>query len=196
MSWVEGPAIYSGHANDTVANGTVADDTVASDIHANEIVETAWRAWSDEVRGYLLRRTRDAARADDLLQETFLRLVQECREGRTPREIRAWLYRVAHNALVSEARRRTSAVRATERLAAGPSEEPNPEDVVVSRDAAERVREALDGLHPAGRRAIDMATAGYASREIAAALGRSDLAGRALLHRTRLQVRAAVGDAA
>lgn len=177
MSWVEGLAAFTTQG-------------------ANDVVEDAWANWNDEVRGYLLRRTRDATRADDLLQETFLRLLQECREGRAPRETRAWLYRVAHNALVSEARRQTSAIKATGRLAARPADEPNPEDEVMRRDEAARVRDAIDGLSPAGRRAIDMAAAGYASREIAAALGRSDLAGRALLHRSRAHVRAAVSRAA
>ncbi len=159
-------------------------------------VSAAWEAHHDELRAYLLRRTRDAAAADDLLQETFLRLVQECGAGRPPREMRAWLYRVAHNALVSDARRRGSAVRATERLAARPHATPDPEMEVVQRDEAARVRAAFATLNPAGRQAIDMAAAGFAPREIAVALGRSDLAGRALLHRSRVRIRAAMAEPA
>jgi RNA polymerase sigma-70 factor (ECF subfamily) len=159
-------------------------------------VSAAWDAHHEELRAYLLRRTRDAAAADDLLQETFLRLLQECRAGRLPRAMRAWLYRVAHNALVSDARRRTSAIRATERLAARPLDTPDPELEVVRRDEADRVRAAFGLLNPAGRQAIDMAAAGYASREIAVALGRSDLAGRALLHRSRARLRAAIAEPA
>ena len=156
------------------------------------VVEAAWQQHSEELRGYLLRRTRDPARAEDLLQETFLRLIQECNADRVPREMRAWLYRVAHNALVSDARRSASALKATERLAARPVDEPDPEDEAVRRDEVARVREAVEALHPAGRQALRLAAAGYASREIAVALGRSDLASRALLHRSRLTVRAAV----
>jgi RNA polymerase sigma-70 factor (ECF subfamily) len=159
-------------------------------------VSAAWETHHEELRAYLLRRTRDAAAAEDLLQETFLRLLQESRAGRPPRELRAWLYRVAHNALVSDARRRSSAIRATERLAARPLEAPDPELEVVRRDEAARVRVAFAKLHPAGRQAIDMAAAGFASREIAVALGRSDLAGRALLHRSRARIRAAMAEPA
>jgi RNA polymerase sigma-70 factor (ECF subfamily) len=159
-------------------------------------VSAAWEAHHEELRAYLLRRTRDGAAADDLLQETFLRLVQECGAERPPREMRAWLYRVAHNALVSDARRRGSAVRATERLAARPHDTLDPEMEVVQRDEAARVRAAFATLNPAGRQAIDMAAAGFASREIALALGRSDLAGRALLHRSRVRIRAAMAEPA
>jgi RNA polymerase sigma-70 factor (ECF subfamily) len=163
---------------------------------ADDVVAAAWEVHNGELRGYLLRRTRDAAATDDLLQETFLRLLQECRADRRPREMRAWLYRVAHNALVSDARRSTSAARATERLSAAPTEEPDPQDEVVRRDEAARVRAALGDLHPAGRRAIALSVAGFPSREIATVLGRTDLASRALLHRSRLQIRAAVAEPA
>ena len=148
------------------------------------------------VFSYLLGRTGCRSTAVDLLQETFLRLLLESQSGRCPQEMRAWLYRVAHNALVSDARKRSSAARATERLWALPHDEPDPEDEVLRRDEMARVGTALAALHPAGRQAIGMAAAGYRSHEIATTLGRSDLAGRALLHRSRLRIREAVAEPA
>jgi RNA polymerase sigma-70 factor, ECF subfamily len=166
------------------------------EVTADEIVATAWELHNGQLRGYLLRRTRDASVTDDLLQDTFLRLLQECRAGRCPRETRAWLYRVAHNALVSDVRRHGSAARATERLASRTQDEPDPEEMVIRRDDAARINAAFGDLHPAGRRAIGLAAAGFQSHEIAAALGRTNLAGRALLHRSRLRLRAAVAEPA
>ena len=48
--------------------------------------------------------TRDREAAEDLLQETFIRLITETRAGRPPEQVRAWLYRVAANAAISRGR--------------------------------------------------------------------------------------------
>ena len=53
--------------------------------------------------------TRDADAADDLVQETFLRLVKEHAAGREPDNVTAWLYRVCANLATSRGRRGASA---------------------------------------------------------------------------------------
>ena len=47
------------------------------------------------LRGYLRVITRDEARADDALQETFVIAVRKLRFLRDPRAFRAWIYRIA-----------------------------------------------------------------------------------------------------
>jgi len=61
-----------------------------------------------DVRG-LLRRlaSGDAARADDLAQETFLRAYRSLRSFRAEARFSSWLYRIAYNVYLSDARRRT-----------------------------------------------------------------------------------------
>ena len=49
--------------------------------------------------------TRDADVADDLVQETFLRLVKEHAAGREPQNVTAWLFRVCANLATSRGRR-------------------------------------------------------------------------------------------
>ena len=46
---------------------------------------------------YLLRRTHDASRAEELIQEAFLRLCRRLHEGRTLENLKAWLFTVANN---------------------------------------------------------------------------------------------------
>ncbi|MBP1706065.1 MAG: polymerase, sigma subunit, family, partial [Chloroflexi bacterium] len=53
-----------------------------------------------ELLAFLVGMTRDPEVAEDLLQDTFLRLVREAREGRMPEDPRPWLYRVAANAAI------------------------------------------------------------------------------------------------
>jgi RNA polymerase sigma-70 factor (ECF subfamily) len=132
--------------------------------------------------------------AEDLTAQVFVRAVEQLDTEREPGQIAAWLYRVAHNALVSDVRRHGSAARATERLASRTQDQPDPEEMVIRRDEAARINAAFGDLHPAGRQAIGLAAAGFQSHEIAAALGRTNLAGRALLHRSRLRLRAAVAE--
>jgi RNA polymerase sigma factor (sigma-70 family) len=47
--------------------------------------------------GYLQRKLHDPAKAEDLTQEAFLRLIRQIKEYQPPDNLQAWLYRVAHN---------------------------------------------------------------------------------------------------
>jgi RNA polymerase sigma factor (sigma-70 family) len=47
--------------------------------------------------GYLQRQLRDPGKAEDVAQETFLRLIRQLKEGKLPDNVQAWLYRVAIN---------------------------------------------------------------------------------------------------
>ncbi|WNQ11169.1 RNA polymerase sigma factor [Paenibacillus aurantius] len=47
--------------------------------------------------GYLERTLQDARKAEDLVQEVFLRLIRQLRNGRPPDPVRPWLYKVALN---------------------------------------------------------------------------------------------------
>ena len=53
---------------------------------------------------WLRRRMRDEVEAEDVCQEAFIRLLRELRAGRVPESPAAWVWRVAHNLLVSHAR--------------------------------------------------------------------------------------------
>lgn len=47
--------------------------------------------------GYLHRKLRDPVKAEDFVQETFLRLIRQLNERKIPDNAQAWLYRVALN---------------------------------------------------------------------------------------------------
>src|SRR6186713_3373523 len=67
--------------------------------------DLAYAAYAGKIRGFLLRLGRDRALADDLLQQTFLRLAERGPELRADSDLRAWLFTVARNAHTSHARR-------------------------------------------------------------------------------------------
>jgi RNA polymerase sigma-70 factor (ECF subfamily) len=55
---------------------------------------------------FVLRHVRDRARAEDLLQETFLRMVEHASTFEGTARLRTWLFRIARNQCIDEARRR------------------------------------------------------------------------------------------
>src|SRR5688500_19709847 len=89
------------------ADGLEAN-TAAVGTHA--AVSMAYRDHHAALFAFLRRATRDEAAAEDLLQETFIRLLTVVREGRPPEQVRAWLYRVASNLVISRGRRSAKAL--------------------------------------------------------------------------------------
>lgn len=152
------------------------------------LVLDAYERHAGELLGFLVRATRDRLLAEDVLQETFLRLVREARGGRSPTDPRAWLFRVAANQVVSAARRRATVARWAPFLTPAP-DTASSEEAVLAREARDRVEAALTVLTPDARTAILLAAHGLGTTAVAAAIGRSELATRSLLCRSRLRLR-------
>lgn len=141
-----------------------------------------------EVLGFLVGMTHDREVAEDLLQEVFVRLVRESREGRMPDDVRPWLYRVAANLVVSRGRRATTWLRLVPRLL-DRREPPSPEGEVLRSERDRELGASLARLKPDGRAALLLAAQGFSGHEIAASLGRSDAATRTMMCRARQQLR-------
>ena len=162
-----------------------------------EAVAAAFDTYHAELYSFLRRSTRDERAAEDLLQETFLRLTREVDAGRTPEHLRAWLYRVATNLAVSRGRRVTTAlawIGRHGRQASGARVE-SPEHDVLSREGRTTLEAAMAALPTDARTALLLSADGFTGEEIAAAIGRSHAATRTLLTRARIRVRLALEDA-
>jgi RNA polymerase sigma-70 factor (ECF subfamily) len=151
-------------------------------------VVQAYAEWHDDLFGFLTSATRDREIAEDLLQETFLRLVRETQAGRTPDNIRAWLYRVASNLVISRARRRVVAGRWLSHLVQRDSGEGADEEMLRKERRGDLER-LLGTLGPDARVGLLLAAHGFSGAEVAATIGRTDGATRVLLYRARLQLR-------
>src|SRR3954451_24997638 len=135
-----------------------------------------------------MRRLLIEALAEDVLQATFVRAWQALRAGTDVRELRPWLYRIAHNQALNTLRAAGSA------LPAGAAELP-----AISLEAEverrEELRAALDGIEalPDRQRAalVAIAVADRPHADVARELGMSDGALRQLLLRARTTLRAA-----
>jgi RNA polymerase sigma-70 factor, ECF subfamily len=157
-------------------------------VHAEADVGKAYSEWHDDLFGFLVSATRDRELAEDLLHETFLRLVHEIQAGRTPENLRPWLYRVASNLVVSRARRRAVAGRWLSHLVQRDTGEAA--DAGILREERRGDLERLLGhLAPDARVALLLAAHGFSGAEVATTIGRTDGATRTLVCRARLQLR-------
>ena len=144
--------------------------------------------YRSEVLAFLVPMTRDQEAAEDVLQETFIRLIREARAGRMPDNVRAWLYRVAANLAISRGRRVATWLRIVPRLLErGEPLRPEAEFLQHERDA--ELHAALGHLRPDGRAALLLAAQGFDGHEIANSIGRSESATRTLLYRSRIELR-------
>jgi RNA polymerase sigma-70 factor, ECF subfamily len=153
----------------------------------------AYRDHHEMIFAFLRRATRDDATAEDLLQETFARLLTEYRAGRSPEVLLPWLYRVASNLVISRGRRLRSALRwlTVERARTGAIDGvESPELSVLRRERTDDLDRTLRVLQADARVALLLSADGFSGREIAAAIGRSEAATRVLLCRARRRMRA------
>ena len=135
-----------------------------------------------------LRRLLSEPLAEDVLQASFVRAWQALRAGTDVRDLRPWLYRIAHNQALNTLR------------AAGSALPPVAAELpAISLEAEverrEELRAALDGIEalPDRQRAalVAIAVADRPHADVARELGMSDGALRQLLLRARTTLRAA-----
>ena len=151
----------------------------------------AYEQYHEPIYAFLRRATRDADVAEDLLQETFARLLTSYRAGRPPEQLQAWLYRVASNLVTSRGRRLRTVTHwlAGQRRDDHLGTEASPESSAIDRERSSEVGHALGTLSEQARTALLLAAQGFAGQEIAEAIGRTEAATRTLMCRARQQMR-------
>ena len=154
----------------------------------SQLVVGLYDANQADLHGYALAVTHDASSAEDVVQESFLRLLRQHQAGRTPDDPRAWLFRVATNLMRSGFRRRSVAERHEPVMRELDTVESAESSVVQSEDRR-ALRDALARLPADVRMALMLSAEGYSGREVARLLGKREGATRTLLWRGRLELR-------
>jgi len=169
-----------------VATATARMDTA-------DLIASTYDAHQRELYSFALRSTRDPEVAEDVLQEAFTRLIVEVEAGRTPDNIRAWLYRVIANLIASGGRRATVARRQLGALV-NDDIDAGPEPAYLDQERRSDLEVALSELDEAERIALVMAANGFKGIEIADAIGRSSSATRTMMCRSRVHLRQRLGS--
>ena len=133
-------------------------------------VQSLYEAHARGVFSFLAFRSGDRQLAEDLLADTFERVLRARRRPlRKPASEKAWLYKIALNVLRDHARRSAVQDRALASVAAGATESTDPLDSLGDRDA---VRRAVATLSPEEQHALALRFgAGLTVPELAAVLG-------------------------
>ncbi len=140
---------------------------------------------------------RDRAEAEDVVQDTFLRVLQHQKALPEIRDLRPWLVRIAWN-LALDRRRRSRPDQAGEAFLGTLTAQTTPADQTLGE--AQQVHQtlaAIDRLPAPERQALLLsALQELETQEIARIMNKSDSAVRALLHRARTRLRERLGKSA
>jgi RNA polymerase sigma-70 factor (ECF subfamily) len=116
--------------------------------------------------------------AEDVVQESFLRLAQHLREGGNTTNVRSWIFQVAHNLSmdIHRAARRDRSDSDIERLADKELIDPkgNPEWVYLQNEKEKYLTAAMLRLTTQQRSSVLLRSEGLRYREIASVLGVSE----------------------
>jgi RNA polymerase sigma-70 factor (ECF subfamily) len=162
--------------------------------HGTALVDFAglYRDHASHVHRFALYLSGDAALADDLVSEAFVR-VWTARERVDLSTVRGYLFAIVRNLFLQHVKREHRQAPLDDRIAA---RQPGPEDRASSHSDLRAVLTALHALPEVDRSAVLMrAGDGLPYEEIAAVLGISVAAARVKVHRTRLKLAEALAPA-
>ncbi len=151
----------------------------------------------DSIHGYLIRFTGSSADADDLAQETFIRVWLKAHTFKPGRvKFTTWLHRIAHNLSVDEFRKR----RASDEIEVAELVDEKSDQFLhhVNRETQDKLKHAIGTLPETQRCALVLCQVqGFSNQDAATVLGVSLHALESLLARARRTLKATLieGDA-
>ena len=155
-----------------------------------------YNAYFPRVYRYMLARTGNVGDAEDLAEEVFIRVLDalgrfEWREA----PFSAWLFRIAHNAIISHQRRNGARGRHAPLSPALSVQTQGPEEVVEARLTLEEVMRATENLPEAQRQVIALRFgAGLSVAETARALGKGEGNVKVIQHKAIAKLREILVD--
>ena len=159
---------------------------------AGTFVETLFAKHHGEIYAYLLRMLREPELAADLTQDAFIKAYKNYETLEKPENARAWLYQIAHRVALDEIRRR-KIIRFFPWTGESHGSAPSAERLVMDAHLSGDMQRALARIPERQRAALLLAELhDLTGVELAAALGVSHVAARALLTRARESLRQAL----
>jgi RNA polymerase sigma-70 factor (ECF subfamily) len=141
-----------------------------------EKVTRYFEQWRDPVHRYIVAVFGHPAEAEEITQETFLRLYRALRDGQSINNTHAWVFRAAHNLAINRVKSqqfvelldddRWEELRRTLREAG-----PNPEQRLLQQERFDRLRAQIARLTIQERQCLHLRTKGLRYREIAEVVG-------------------------
>lgn len=159
---------------------------------AATFVEGLFAKHHHEIFAYLVRMLRDSELAADLTQDAFVKAYRAHASLQKDENARAWLYQIAHRVALDELRRRRI-IRMVPWTGEARGSAPSAERLAMDLRLSGPLERALARIPERQRAALLMAELhDLSGLELAAALGVSHVAARALLTRARESLRHAL----
>lgn len=152
--------------------------------------EMLFNRYRDGIRKlYLARTGGNGNDADDLLQETFIKVYINLHRYRPDYTFGQWVYTIARNTFIDYVRRRQEDLPIDERFAAPASNSPTPEESFINLQQRRQIEHYLERLSPRYRELIVMRFFDeYSYEEIAAKLSLPLGTVKTQIHRAREQM--------
>jgi len=159
---------------------------------AGLFVEELFAKHHGEIYAYLIRMIRDPELAADLTQDAFVKAYRAYDSLEKPENARAWLYQIAHRVALDHIRRQ-KIVRFLPWTGESRGAVPSAEHLVMESHLSGDLQRALERIPERQRAVLLLADLhDLTGLELAAALGVSHVAARALLTRARESLRQAL----
>ncbi|MCX4301331.1 MAG: sigma-70 family RNA polymerase sigma factor [Alistipes sp.] len=140
-----------------IADYIVADDRRLVEL-ALEDDDTAFEylfdRYRDAIRRLLVQRSGNASDADDLLQETFIKVYINLHKYSPEYTFGQWVYTIARNTFIDFVRRRQDDLSIDERFTAPASSSPTPEERFINLQQRTQIEGYLERLSPRYRQLI------------------------------------------
>jgi RNA polymerase sigma-70 factor, ECF subfamily len=150
------------------------------------------------LHGYFLRQARDADTADDLTQQTLLKIHRARGQFIRGAAVTPWAFAIGRRLLIDHVRRRRRDLLAAdeeETVNRAPAESAAADDLVAAQETARRIQTALSQLPATQRAAFELIKQeGLTVVEAAEALGTTVAAVKLRAHRAYEALRDVLGD--
>ncbi|MBA3426034.1 MAG: RNA polymerase sigma factor SigZ [Rubrobacteraceae bacterium] len=154
-------------------------------------VEEVYERFDSDLKKFIVRNVRDTDTAEDILQDVYLKIHTRIGTLEDEEKIRAWVYRIARNAITDHYRAKTPAAQLAE-IPAGSSELAEEE---LEQQLSETVRGMLEGLPPDHRQALRLTEyEGLTQQELADRLGLSVSGAKSRVQRARTRLKTLLLD--
>lgn len=142
-------------------------------------LEELYRRYRMDLYRYLCFLTHDPVQAEDLLSETFVRIIKRLPTFRGECEVKTWLFGIARNIWLESLRRRHQSVT-DDALT----------ETTAARQKLRRVQALLQQKDERTRSVVYLRAQGYSYQEIAQKLQITEASARVVEHRTRAWLKA------
>lgn len=157
-----------------------------------KLLEELFKLYYRDVWRYLYSLCRDATLAEDLSSETFLEAVKAIATFRGRSDIKTWLFSIARHRWYACLRRQGKGAETEDLWEFLEDPGKGPEERLMDREAARRVRELLAREPERVRNVVQLRMEGYSFHEIGRELEISENSARVIHFRAREKLRKAL----